>query len=329
LKKTTRLAAILAFVLLAVATQAQQSTPPSANPGSSAPPQAQKNIEAYLRNLYAFGPDVQLSVGPFKGTAVEGILETNIDVVIEGNKQTVKFYASKDGRFLFQGELSDMSKDPLAETRAKIQMSDAPSVGDSNAPVTLVEYSDFQCPVCKSLHDVLRGILPNYAGKVRVVFKDFPLEQVHPWARTAAIAGRCAYQQDAKAFWKVYDLIYDNQEVISAANAWTKMADYAAQPQGIERACREDSAALRCGLCRARKKRDGEVYRQQSGAHLRRSRRFRAEQNASPDVRRVRRIALFPAGGSANGVRLQRRATGDHHLRRCVERQKLLGQSPL
>ncbi len=122
-----------------------------------------------------------------------------------------------------------MTKDPLADTRAKIQMGDAPSVGDIHAPVTLVEYSDFQCPVCKSLHDVLRGILPNYAGKVRVVFKDFPLEQVHPWARTAAIAGRCAYRQDAKAFWKVYDLIYDNQEVISAANAWTKMADYAAQ----------------------------------------------------------------------------------------------------
>ena len=229
MKKPTRLAAILAFVLLAVSTQAQQSTSPAANPGSSAPPQAQKNIEAYLRNLYAFGPDVQLSVGAFKGTAVEGILETNIDVVIEGNKQTVKFYASKDGRFLFQGELSDMTKDPLAETRAKIQMSDAPSVGDINAPVTLVEYSDFECPVCKKLHDVLRGVLPNYAGKVRLVHKDFPLEQIQPWARSAAIAGRCAYQQDAKAFWKVYDLIYDNQEVISAANAWTKMADYAEQ----------------------------------------------------------------------------------------------------
>ena len=229
MKKPIRLTAILAFVLLAVAMQARQGTSPSANPGSSAPPQAQKNIEAYLRNLYAFGPDVRLSVGDFKGTAVEGILETNIDVVIEGNKQSVKFYASKDGRFLFQGELSDMTKDPLAETLAKIQMSDAPSVGDINAPVTLVEYSDFECPVCKKLHDVLRGVLPNYAGKVRVVFKDFPLEQIHPWARTAAIAGRCAYQQDAKAFWKVYDLIYDHQEVISAANAWTKMADYAEQ----------------------------------------------------------------------------------------------------
>jgi protein-disulfide isomerase len=75
----------------------------------------------------------------------------------------------------------------------------------------------------------LRGLLPTYAGKVRLVFKDFPIEQLHPWARTAAIAGRCAYQQDAKAFWKMYDLIYDHQEIISAANAWTKMMDYASQ----------------------------------------------------------------------------------------------------
>ena len=229
MKKATTLAAALACILQAAATHAQLNTSSAGNAASSASSQTQKNIEAYLRNVYAFGSNVQLSAGPLKGTAVEGILETNIDVVIEGNKQTVKFYVSKDGRFLFRGDLSDMTKDPLAETRAQIQMNDAPSVGDKNAPVTLVEYSDFECPVCKKLHDVLRGILPKYAGKVRVVFKDFPLEQVHPWARTAAIAGRCAYQQDAKAFWKVYDLIYDNQEVISAANAWTKLSDYAAQ----------------------------------------------------------------------------------------------------
>ena len=208
---------------------AQQNSSPAGNAGSSASSQTQKNIEAYLRNVYAFGPNVQLAAGPLKGTAVEGILETNIDVVIEGNKQTVKFYVSKDGKFLFRGDLSDMTKDPLAETRAQIQTNDAPSVGDKNAPVTLVEYSDFECPVCKKLHDVLRGVLPNYPGKVRLVFKDFPLEQLHPWARTAAIAGRCAYQQDPKAFWKIYDLIYDNQEIISAANAWTKLSDYAAQ----------------------------------------------------------------------------------------------------
>lgn len=229
MKRATMFVAILAIALSAIAARAQQSNPPTVNAASAASSQTQKNIEAYLRNVYAFGPETQLAVGPLKATAVDGILETSIDVVIEGNKQTVKFYVSKDGKFLFRGDMSDMTKDPLAETRALIQMNDAPSVGDKNAPVTLVEYSDFQCPVCKNLHDVLRGMLPNYASKVRVVFKDFPLEQIHPWARTAAIAGRCAYQQDPKAFWKVYDLIYDNQEIVSAANAWTKMADYASQ----------------------------------------------------------------------------------------------------
>jgi protein-disulfide isomerase len=214
---------------LACGARAQQAKPGTAPPAPTAPSPTQKNIEAYLRHLYAFGPDVLLVVGTPRESPVEGLLETTIDLTIGENKQTVKFYISRDGKFLFRGDLSDMTKDPLAESRAQIQMKDAPSLGDAKAAVTLVEYSDFECPVCRSLHDVLRGMLPNYAGKVRLVFKDFPLEQLHPWARTAAIAGRCAYQQDPQAFWKMYDFIYDNQEIISAANAWTKMTDYAGQ----------------------------------------------------------------------------------------------------
>jgi protein-disulfide isomerase len=187
----------------------------------------QKSVEAYLRNLYALGPNVQLTVSVPKESEVPGLLETTVDLKDGENSQSAKFYLSKDGKHLVRGEVSDLSKDPLAEARARIQMKDAPSLGDPKAPVTLVEFSDFQCPVCRSLHDVLRAMLPNFP-QVRVVFKDFPLESQHPWARTAALAGRCAYQQDPKAFWKVYDAIYDQQEVISAENAWSKMADFAA-----------------------------------------------------------------------------------------------------
>ena len=68
---------------------------------------------------------------------------------------------------MFRGELSDLSKDPLAEARAQIDTKDAPTLGDPQSPVTLVEYSDFQCPVCRSLHDSLRAILPRYP-QVRV-----------------------------------------------------------------------------------------------------------------------------------------------------------------
>jgi protein-disulfide isomerase len=188
----------------------------------------QKTIEAYVRNLYAFGPDVDVTVSEPKDAGMAGLLETNISVKVGGNNEDAKFYVSKDGKYLVRGEVSDLSKDPLAANRALMDLKDAPSVGDSKSAVTLVEFSDFQCPICRSLHDIMRGIMQNYP-QVRVVFKDYPIEVLHPWARTAAIAGRCAYMQKPDAFWKMYDLIYDNQEIISASNAWMKMSEFAGQ----------------------------------------------------------------------------------------------------
>ncbi len=226
-----RLHLALALALLSASIlSAQQSQPstPSPTAATNAPQSPiQKSVEAYLRNLYAFGPDIQVTVGLPKETNIPGLLETTIVVKIDDNPETVKFYVSKDGKYLLRGELSDLTKDPLADNLAKLQIKDAPSLGDPNAPITMVEFSDFECPVCRALHDGLRELLPKYP-QVRLVFKDFPLEQ-HPWARTAAIAGQCAYNQDPKAFWKLYDLIYDNQDLIFGENAYSKLTDYASQ----------------------------------------------------------------------------------------------------
>jgi protein-disulfide isomerase len=253
-RKRPNAAAVLVSGLLSLAgnpARGQQAQPATASqaPKATAPstPQTplQKNVESYLRHLYALGPNVQLTVSAPKESEVPGLLETTVDLKDGENSQAAKFYLSRDGKYLVRGEVSDLSKDPMAETRALLQVKDAPSLGDPKAPVTLVEFSDFECPVCRSLHDVLRGMLPNYP-QVRVVFKDFPLESLHPWARTAALAGRCAYEQNPSAFWKVYDLIYDQQELISASNAWTKMTDFAGKA-GLNadafRACMASSAA--------------------------------------------------------------------------------------
>jgi protein-disulfide isomerase len=230
-KKCLTVLAMLVAGSLAICMRAQQPAP--ANSGSSsgttAPQtQIQRNVEAYLRHLYAFGPDVELTVSAPKETEIPGLLATNVDLKQGENTEKAKLYVSKDGKYLIRGEVSDLAKDPLAENRALIQTKDAPVMGDPKAPVTLVEFSDFQCPVCRSLHDVLRGMLKNYP-QVRVIFKDFPIEVLHPWARTAALAGRCTYEQNPNAFWKMYDFIYDNQELISAENAWMKMSEYASQ----------------------------------------------------------------------------------------------------
>ncbi len=93
----------------------------------------QKSVEAYLRNLYAFGPDVQVTVGPLKETSIPGLLATDITVKVEDNVQAVQFYVSKDGKYLLRGELSDLTKDPTAENRAKLQIKDAPVWGDPKA----------------------------------------------------------------------------------------------------------------------------------------------------------------------------------------------------
>lgn len=224
MKKSLTFAALLALTLALPSARAQQT--PAAATASAGQLPIQKTVEAYLRNLYAFGPDTTVKVAAPKDIGVEGLQEVDIEVKIGDNQQAGKVYVTKDGKFMFRGELSDLSKDPLAENRALIDTKNSPSLGPDNAPVTMVEFSDFECPVCRSLHDALRGLLPNYP-QVRVVFKDFPLDQIHPWARTAALAGRCAYQQTPAAFWKMYDLIYDGQDLISAENAWGKMTDFA------------------------------------------------------------------------------------------------------
>ena len=219
----TRVKTTLNLLLLLALTAPLACAQQSAAPVSA---ETQKSIEAFLRNYFALGPDIKITVGTPKEIGNSGLSEVPIDVKSPEGSDTVKMYLTKDGRYLLRGELNDLTADPLAANIAKFNLTNAPVFGDPKATITIVEYSDFECPVCRSLHDVLRGLLPKYP-QVKVVFKDFPLEALHPWARTAAIAGRCAYQQDPKAFWKLYDLIYDNQEVISASNAWDKMLEYA------------------------------------------------------------------------------------------------------
>ncbi|HKV25531.1 MAG TPA: thioredoxin domain-containing protein [Candidatus Acidoferrum sp.] len=217
-------AILFAPAFLQVSRAQQRAAGSERTSGAKSP--IQKNVESYLRNLYALGADTTVNVSEPKDIGVAGLEEVDIEVKVGENQQTGKVYVTKDGKYMFRGELDELSKDPNAEARAKLVTQDSPTLGPANAAVTIVEFSDFECPVCRSLHDSLRGLLPNYP-QVRVIFKDFPLEQIHPWARTAALAGRCAYEQDPKAFWKIYDLIYDNQEVISPENAWSEMTDFA------------------------------------------------------------------------------------------------------
>jgi protein-disulfide isomerase len=89
---------------------------------------------------------------------------------------------------------------------------DDPSLGPANAPVTLVEFSDFQCPFCQRAAPTLKQIKAKYGDRVRIVWKDFPLTQIHPQAFDAAQAGNCAREQGK--FWEYHDQLFANQSAL-------------------------------------------------------------------------------------------------------------------
>jgi protein-disulfide isomerase len=196
-------------------------------------------VEQYLRNLYAWGPSFDVKVGPSKPSPIADLLEVPVTVSMGGQSDTAVIYVSKTGNFLIRGELADMSADPFADVRSKLHVGNSPTLGPENAKVTLFEFADFECPSCRQLDLILRELLPSHP-EIRLVFKHYPLTDIHPWAMTAATASQCALQQSPAAFWKIHDAIFDAQDVISPSNVWDKMLDLATQ-QGLNvetfRAC--------------------------------------------------------------------------------------------
>lgn len=91
-----------------------------------------------------------------------------------------------------------------------VSAGDAPFVGKADAKVTVVEFSDFQCPFCSKGKDVMEEIKKKYGDKVKIAFKNFPLP-FHNQARDAAMAALCAHEQDPKAFWKMHDGMFGDQ----------------------------------------------------------------------------------------------------------------------
>jgi protein-disulfide isomerase len=95
-----------------------------------------------------------------------------------------------------------------AVVRVAVSTEGAPVRGVTEAPVTVVEFSDFHCPFCNRAQATLKEVLDRYPGKVRLVYRDFPLDRLHPQARAAAEAARCA--QDQGKFWEYHDVLYAN-----------------------------------------------------------------------------------------------------------------------
>jgi protein-disulfide isomerase len=104
----------------------------------------------------------------------------------------------------------------LEPPRVKIAIENEPTQGPGNAPVTMVEFSDFQCPYCSRAESTVKQILEKYKGKIKFVYRDFPLSSIHPFAAKAAEAGQCAKEQGK--FWEFHDALYSDQTKLAVSD---------------------------------------------------------------------------------------------------------------
>jgi protein-disulfide isomerase len=168
-----------------------------------------------VREVTKLPPQTELKIGAFNNTPYPQFLKSVITASDGKNTQTAELFITKDRRTGILGIVLPFREDFV---QGMIKTKDVASLGASNAPVTVVEYADLQCPTCARLHEFLeKKLVPEYGGKVRVIFKEFPLPW-HDWSATAAVANECAYQINPSAFPRFRTLIFAHQNVINASN---------------------------------------------------------------------------------------------------------------
>jgi protein-disulfide isomerase len=198
-------------------------------------PDSKAEIIRQVKTVFKLPETIKLSVGPIVNSPYPGFSETTVMADNQGHEQKQKYYVTEDKRFLVLGAIFNMDVDPRRNALSTIKLDGQPSQGPANAPVTIVEYADLECPTCAREHEFLqKELLPKYGDKVRIVYKEFPLVQAHPWSLTAAIASQCAFREDPSKYLAYRSSIFEHQPNISATSARDLLLYYG-QQIGLDR----------------------------------------------------------------------------------------------
>jgi protein-disulfide isomerase len=255
-KNLVALSVFLFLVLMAGGCKAQSAAP------AGLTPEVTHRIQSEIRSRYNVPPAVDVSVSSPQPSDVPGYDKVVVTFTHEEKKTDFDFLLSKDRKTLARLEKIDISQDLMS----KINVKGRPVRGSQDAKVTIVNFDDFECPFCARMHATLfPTFLKEYGSKVRFVYKDFPLVEIHPWAMHAAVDANCLGEQNGDAYWDFADSIHANAKAIggkSPAEAFGNL-DRAALESGEKhhldaeklKACvqKSDESAVRASMAEADK----------------------------------------------------------------------------
>ena len=222
----------------------------------SVPADQAQRIERQVRSYYSVPASVKVSLGSLRPSEFPNYDALSIHIEGNGKQRDYDFLLSKDGKSLLRMTKFDLTKDPYAEVMSKIDTAGRPVRGNKDAKVLVVNFDDFECPFCSKMHQMLfPEILKEYGDRVRFVYKDFPIPEIHPWAMRAAVDANCLAAQNPDAYWDFADYIHANQREVSSAgprDAQFAALDRIATDQGLKR--NVDKTAL--AMCMKAQKED-------------------------------------------------------------------------
>lgn len=174
-----------------------------------------QRLERQLRVQFDIPPAVPVEVGALVASDFPGYDTLKVKLGEGDRARDYEFLLSKDRKTLVRMAKFDVSTDPWAENLKKIDIAGRPIQGAQDAKVVIVNFDDYQCPYCARLHTMLfDSILKSYGDSVKLVYKDFPVPAIHPWAMRASVNANCLASQSAEAYWNFTDHIHRNQKEI-------------------------------------------------------------------------------------------------------------------
>lgn len=220
-------------------------------------PEVTRRVQTEIRSRYSVPPAVNISLSAAETSDVPGFDKIVVTFTHDEKTTTFDFLISKDHNTLARLEKIDISKDLMT----KIDVKGRPVRGSQEAKVTIVNFDDFECPFCARMHAILfPGLLNAYGGKVKIIYKDYPLVEIHPWAMHAAVDANCLADQNNDAYWDFADYVHANGKAIggkSPAEAFLNL-DKTAIDQGEKhhldaqklKACvqKSDESAVRASM---------------------------------------------------------------------------------
>ena len=231
-----KLIAIATCIFLLLSLASAQSTSAAKDPVAKDPASAKaadtgfplpstEEVDTAMKRTFGYDPSLTWEILAIRPSAITGVA----DVIVSINKQSAThIYLPPDEQNAIVGEIVPFGSNPFAPARAKLQAADGPARGPQAAAISVVEFSDLECPHCKAAQPVADKLAADFP-QVRFIFQQFPLPaSMHPWAMKAAEYSDCASHTNGNdAFWKYTDAIFDKQESIDVATADDKLKEIA------------------------------------------------------------------------------------------------------